>query len=102
MLTECSGFFSELLRDNSDSLLPASAPRDGDALIERLKAHDEEAFETTVRQYGARMLATARRLLGNEHDADDAVQQAFISAFKSISGFNDDARLSTWRHLTLV
>ena len=102
MLTECSGFFSELLRDNSDSLLPASTPRDGDALIERLKAHDEEAFETTVRQYGARMLSTARRLLGNEHDADDAVQQAFISAFKSIGGFNADAKLSTWLHRIVV
>src|SRR5260370_16374181 len=102
MLTECSGFFSELLRDNSDSLLPASAPQDGDALIERLKAHDEEAFETTVRQYGARMLATARRLLGNEHDAADAVQQAFISAFTSIGGFNADSKLSTWLHSIIV
>ncbi len=102
MLTECSGFFSELLRDNSDSLLSGSAPRDCDALIERLKAHDEEAFETAVRQYGARMLATARRLLGNEHDADDAVQQAFISAFKSIGGFNGDAKLSTWLHRIVV
>ena len=102
MLTECSGFFSELLRDDSDSLLSGSAPRDGNALIERLKAHDEEAFEATVRQYGPRMLATARRLLGNEHDADDAVQQAFISAFKSIGGFNAGAKLSTWLHRIVV
>ncbi len=102
MLTECSGFFSELLRDNPNSLLSGHAPRDGDALIERLRAHDEEAFETMVRQYGARMLATARRLLRNEHDADDAVQQAFISAFKSIGGFNADAKLSTWLHKIVV
>jgi RNA polymerase sigma-70 factor, ECF subfamily len=102
MLTECSGFFSELLRDSPDSRLSPSAPRDGDTLIERLQAHDEEAFETTVRQYGARMLATARRLLGNEHDAADAVQQAFISAFKSIGGFNGDAKLSTWLHRIVV
>jgi Sigma-70 region 2 len=86
MLTECSGFFSELLRDSPDSRLSPVAPRDGDALVERLKAHDEEAFEMTVRHYGPRMLATARRLLGDEHDAHDAVQQAFISAFKSIGG----------------
>jgi RNA polymerase sigma-70 factor (ECF subfamily) len=102
MLTECSGFFSELLRDDSDSLLSGSAPRDGNALIERLKAHDEEAFEAMVRQYGSRMLATARRLLGNEHDAEDAVQQAFISAFKSVGGFNGDAKLSTWLHRIVV
>ena len=102
MLTECSGFFSELLRDSPDLRLSLSAPRDCDTLIERLTAHDEEAFEKTVRQYGPRMLATARRLLNNEHDAADAVQQAFISAFRSIGGFNADAKLSTWLHRIVV
>jgi RNA polymerase sigma-70 factor (ECF subfamily) len=103
MLTECSGFFSELLKAKSEpSLGPTDEPRNGDGLVERLRAHDEEAFETMVRQYGGRMLATARRLLGNESDANDAVQQAFISVFKSISGFNGDARLSTWLHRIVV
>jgi len=63
---------------------------------------DEEAFETMVRQYGGRMLATARRLLGNEHDANDAVQQAFISVFRSIATFNGEAKLSTWLHRIVV
>jgi RNA polymerase sigma-70 factor (ECF subfamily) len=102
MLTECSGFFSELLRDRPDSTLSTGASQDGDELIARLRAHDEEAFETMVRRHGARMLATARRLLSNEHDAHDAVQQAFISAFKSIASFNADARLSTWLHRIVV
>jgi len=102
MLTECSGFLSELLRDSPEPPVPPVAPRDDEALIKRLKAHDEEAFETTVRQYGPRMLVTARRLLGNEHDSDEAVQQAFISAFKFIAGFNADAKLSTWLHRIVV
>ena len=55
-----------------------------------------------VRQYGGRMLAAARRLLGNEQDANDAVQQAFISVFKSIAGFNGEAKLSTWLHRIVV
>ena len=103
MLTECSGFFSELLQSNPESSLdPPSQQQNGDGLVARLKAHDEEAFETMVRQYGGRMLATARRLLGNEHDANDAVQQAFISVFKSIATFNGEARLSTWLHRIVV
>jgi RNA polymerase sigma-70 factor (ECF subfamily) len=103
MLAECSSFFSELLREKSDRVpLQVSESLGGDGLVARLKARDEEAFETTVRQYGGQMLATARRLLGNEHDAHDAVQQAFISAFKSIDGFNGDARLSTWLHRIVV
>jgi RNA polymerase sigma-70 factor (ECF subfamily) len=77
-------------------------PPSRDGLVARLKARDDEAFETAVRRYGARMLATARRFLGNEDDAHDAVQQAFISAFKSIDSFNEDARLSTWLHRIVV
>ena len=103
MLTECSGFFSELLHGKPEPSLHLTSERqNGDGLVARLKAHDEEAFETMVRQYGGRMLATARRLLGNEHDANDAVQQAFISVFKSIAGFNGEARLSTWLHRIVV
>jgi hypothetical protein len=103
MLTECSGFFSELLHDKPEpSLGPTGDRGNGDGLVERLRAHDEEAFETMVRRYGGRMLATARRLLGNEHDANDAVQQAFISVFKSIASFNGEASLSTWLHRIVV
>lgn len=103
MLAGCSSFFSELLRDKSGRVFVATdEPPDADGLVERLKAHDEEAFETIVRRYGGRMLATARRLLGNEHDARDAVQQAFIAVFKSIASFNGEARLSTWLHRIVV
>jgi RNA polymerase sigma-70 factor (ECF subfamily) len=103
MLTECSGFFSELLHDKSEpSSGPTSGRANGDGLVERLRAHDEEAFEAMVRRHGGRMLATARRLLGNEQDANDAVQQAFISVFKSIAAFNGEASLSTWLHRIVV
>jgi RNA polymerase sigma-70 factor, ECF subfamily len=103
MLTECSGFLSELLRVKPEPSLDSTGElRNGEGLVERLKAHDEEAFETIIRQYGGRMLATARRLLGNEHDANDAVQQAFISVFKAIASFNGEAKLSTWLHRIVV
>jgi RNA polymerase sigma-70 factor (ECF subfamily) len=102
MLTEYPGFFSAPLRGQPVSLLSIHARQNEDDFIERLKARDEGAFETLVRSYGPRMLATARRLLGNEQDAHDAVQQAFISAFRAIAGFNADATLSTWLHRIVV
>jgi Sigma-70 region 2 len=76
-------------RDKAEPALGSSTAkrRNYDGLVKRLKARDEEVFETLVRRYGGRMLATARRLLGNEHDANDAVQQAFISVFRSIASF---------------
>jgi RNA polymerase sigma-70 factor (ECF subfamily) len=48
------------------------------------------------------MLATTRKLLRDEHDAHDAIQQAFVSVFRSIKGFNPDAKLSTWLHRIAV
>jgi RNA polymerase sigma-70 factor (ECF subfamily) len=78
-------------------------PPDNDVrLVERLRAHDPEAFERLVRLYGGRLLAAARRLLRNEEDAADAVQEAFLAAFKSIDGFQATARLSTWLHRIVI
>ena len=53
-------------------------------LVERLRGGHEDAFEALVRTYGGRMLAVARRILRDEDHARDAVQDAFLSAFKSI------------------
>jgi RNA polymerase sigma-70 factor (ECF subfamily) len=48
------------------------------------------------------MLAAARRLLGNDADAEDAVQEAFLQAHRSFSGFAGEARISTWLHRIVV
>src|SRR5262245_8658861 len=71
-------------------------------LVARLRRGDEVAFEVVVRRYGSRLLATARRLLGNEADARDAVQEAFLSAMKGMVAFGGAARLSTWLHRIVV
>jgi RNA polymerase sigma-70 factor (ECF subfamily) len=68
------------------------------ALLEGLRRGDDDAFETLVRTFTARMLAVARRILRNEEDAREAVQDAFVSIFRGIGGFAGGARLSTWIH----
>ena len=67
-------------------------------LLDRLRAGDEDGYETLVRTYGGRMLAIARRYFACEQDAADAVQDAFISAFRSIHAFAATSSLSTWLH----
>jgi RNA polymerase sigma-70 factor (ECF subfamily) len=108
VLLGCSGFLTELLQitDVGEKGASDSAQADQYAhdaqLLARLRRGEDEAFEQFVRQYTGRLLAVARRLLGNEHDAQDAVQEAFLSAFKAIGQFTGTAKLSTWLHRIVV
>jgi RNA polymerase sigma-70 factor, ECF subfamily len=72
------------------------------ALVSGLRARDPEAFERLVRTYTPRLLAVSRRMLGNEEDARDVVQDALLSAFRSIDGFEGTAKISTWLHRIVV
>lgn len=67
-------------------------------LLDGLRAGEASAFEELVRTQGPRLLAVTRRLLRNDEDARDAVQEAFLNAFKSIGGFEGGSRLGTWLH----
>jgi RNA polymerase sigma-70 factor, ECF subfamily len=78
------------------------AGMDEAALVEALRAGDEEAFEHVVRTHGGRMLSVANRYLGRGEDARDAVQEAFLSASRAIGAFHGDALLSTWLHQITV
>jgi RNA polymerase sigma-70 factor, ECF subfamily len=73
-----------------------------DALVSRLQAGDAEAYEHLVRSETPRMLAVARRLLRDGDLAEEAVQQAFVSAFRGIGRFRAGAQLSTWLHRIVV
>jgi len=75
---------------------------DDAALVARLRADDESAYDEVVRRFGPRMLSVARRLLTQEQDSQDAVQDAFLSAFRSIHSFQGDAKLATWLHRIVV
>jgi RNA polymerase sigma-70 factor (ECF subfamily) len=78
------------------------ADLDEAALLARMQAGDDDAFEACVRTYSGRLLLVARRILRNEEDANDAVQDAFLSAFKGISQFKGQSRLGTWLHRIVV
>ena len=66
--------------------------------VEALKKGDAEAYEKLVREQTPILLAVTRRILRDEEEAKDAVQEAFVSAFKAIGGFDGQAKLSTWLH----
>ncbi|MFL6194739.1 MAG: sigma-70 family RNA polymerase sigma factor [Thermoanaerobaculia bacterium] len=71
-------------------------------LLAELRAGSEAAFARLLRDHGGRMLAVARRLVRDEEDARDAVQEAFVSAFRSLDRFEGGSRISTWLHRIVV
>ena len=75
---------------------------DDDTLLAALKSGDEQAFETLVRLYGGRMLAVARRFVRNDEDAQDVVQAAYLSAFRSVGQFEGQCLVGTWLHRIVV
>jgi RNA polymerase sigma-70 factor, ECF subfamily len=71
-------------------------------LLTRLRRGEEDACTELVQSHGGRLLSVARRMLRNEEDARDAVQQAFLSAFRALPNFNGQSQLSTWLHRIVV
>jgi RNA polymerase sigma-70 factor, ECF subfamily len=65
-------------------------------LVDLAKQGSQNAFETLFQRYEHRMLLIANRILRNQQDAEDAVQQAFTHAFVRLDAFQGDARFSTW------
>ncbi|MEQ8818422.1 MAG: sigma-70 family RNA polymerase sigma factor [Thalassobaculum sp.] len=74
------------------------AELDETELVARLKAGDERAFEMLVRRETGRLLAAARRLVRDEAAAYDCVQEAFLSAYKAIDGFEPRSSVGAWLH----
>lgn len=71
-------------------------------LLKALREGREEAFETLVRTHSGRMLSVCRRILRNDEEAKDAVQEAFVSAFRGLSSFEGTSLLGTWLHRIAV
>lgn len=71
-------------------------------LVGKLRDGNRASFEHLVRTHGGRMLAVARRITRDEEDATDAVQDAFLNAFRSIDTFEERSSLGTWLHRIVV
>lgn len=80
----------------------SEASFDEAAMLARLRAKDEAAFDELVDAAAGRMLSVARKMMSTEADAEDAVQDAFLSAFKSLDRFDGRSKLTTWLHQITV
>lgn len=72
------------------------AMREDPDLLSALHAGDRAVQERVLSENMGQLFAVARRITGNDADAEDAVQTGLLSAFRSLSQFDGRSRLSTW------
>jgi len=65
-------------------------------LVTAAKAGDRRAFDDIVRATYAETYTLAYRLTGNEEDARDVVQEAYLRAYRSLKSFREEAQFTTW------
>jgi RNA polymerase sigma-70 factor, ECF subfamily len=69
--------------------------------IEKCRSGDTEAFRHVVERYQSEAIGHASAILGNREDAKDAVQEAFIDAFQSLTRFDLERRFYPWFYIIL-
>lgn len=71
-------------------------------IVKRALGGDTDAFGEIVRRWERRIFALTYGMLGSAEDARDATQETFIAAFRNLSGFRGDAKVSSWLHRIAV
>jgi RNA polymerase sigma-70 factor (ECF subfamily) len=80
----------------SDIANHALAPDDDASLVVRIQSGERSAFELLMQRYNRRLYRLARATLRNDADANDALQNAYLLAYKSLHQFRGDASIATW------
>lgn len=76
--------------------LDQSAGPDDTQLVARSLKQDHEAFGQLIDRHASTIVNLAYRMIGNQAEAEDLAQEAFLAAFKALPTFRADAKFSTW------
>lgn len=74
----------------------AASPLTDVELARRVGAGDQAAFTLLMRRHNQSLYRAARSILKDDAEAEDAVQEAYLQAYRSMGSFRGDAKLSTW------
>lgn len=66
--------------------------------VAQSRAGDHDAFRILMERHGRAVFRLAFRITGNEHDADDVVQETFLRAYRQLGRFEDRSTFGTWIH----
>ena len=80
---------------SAEALLRPRAADDAE-LCERIRVGDKAAFEQLMRRHNRTLFRTARAILRDDAEAEEAVQDAYLQAYRALPDFRGEAKLSTW------
>ncbi len=66
------------------------------AAVDAVLAGDRDAFRFLVEREGTQVVRACHRILGDLHDAEDAAQEAFVTAYRSLAGWRGDGPFGAW------
>jgi RNA polymerase sigma-70 factor (ECF subfamily) len=85
-----------MIMANTRARSAESTEADDAALVARTAGGDVAAFEHLMRLHNTALFRTARAIVRDDADAEDVLQEAYLSAYRHLPEFRGDARLSTW------
>src|SRR5262252_2789075 len=65
-------------------------------IVARVVAGERSLFEALMRRHNARVFRAARAITGDDHEAEDVMQDAYVRAYEHLGEFRGHARFSTW------
>jgi RNA polymerase sigma-70 factor, ECF subfamily len=74
----------------------ASATRDDRAVVDAVLSGDADAYRQLVERESAAVVRTCHRILGDLHEAEDAAQEAFVTAYRSLAGWRGEGPFGAW------
>jgi len=84
------------MADQAPTRQTTDAEVSDEQLLEQIHRGDFNAFESLVSRYQKSALGTARRFVGDEHEAEDLAQEAFLRVYRNAHQFRSDAKFKTW------
>jgi len=79
-----------------DATTAAIEPAPDTEIVRRVEQGDIAAFEIIMRRYNQRLFRVARGIVGNDVEAEDVVQEAYVRAFEHLDQFAGRSQFSTW------
>lgn len=74
----------------------AAETEDDASVVRRVVAGDPNAFAVLMRRFNQRLYRVARAIMGDDTEAEDALQEAYLSAYRCLRQFRGDSSLATW------